>query len=191
MIASYFPSLTCLSAGGNQLNSLDQHCLPTSVAEIRLERNQFKSFEDILPLFSLKSLRKLALKKNSVSDIFTTPQTFVSIEDIELSHNEIISWETIDQLGRTFPAMTTLRVSQNPLYHGVTEDVDFLETLARLANLTTLNYSQVSTTSIIILQSKLTPCSRSLQKNAKVPRHSTFRRLAANLPQYPWRRRQL
>lgn len=71
-------------------------------------------------------------------------QPNASIEDIDLSHNEIASWEVIDKLGQSFSSLTTLRVSQNPLYHGATEDIFFLETLARLANLTTLNYSQVS-----------------------------------------------
>lgn len=81
-----------------------------------------------------------------------------ALKFLDVSHNKIDSWIFINALSSIFPGLDSLRISGNPLFDGavapsnvtglpekpMTEDEAFMLTLARLENLTSLNYSKVS-----------------------------------------------
>lgn len=74
-----------------------------------------------------------------------------SLQDLDLAGNGIQDWTFVDSLGAVFPALTSLRISHNPIYEklhaadGRPLDADdgYMLTLARLSLLTRLNFSAV------------------------------------------------
>ncbi|KAL2199010.1 hypothetical protein P885DRAFT_75421 [Corynascus similis CBS 632.67] len=122
-IASKFPSLTTLHAGSNQLTGLTP--IPpapftTTLTSLHLEFNDFTSLSTLAPLASISTLRNLLLKGNRISTLSppsTRPPAFGSnLHYVDLSYNSITSWSFIDALPFTFPGLTSLRVTHNPLY---------------------------------------------------------------------------
>ena len=75
-----------------------------------------------------------------------------SLQDVDLSYNEISSWQFIDELAGVFPGMTSLRTSGNPLFRRFEDakstsqnaDEGYILTIARLGRLETLNFSRVT-----------------------------------------------
>ncbi|OKL59883.1 hypothetical protein UA08_04666 [Talaromyces atroroseus] len=81
-----------------------------------------------------------------------------TLKFLDISHNKIDSWLFINALSTMFPGLDSLRISGNPLFEravapanvtglpekSMTVDEAFMLTLARLADLTSLNYSKIS-----------------------------------------------
>ncbi|KAK2732489.1 hypothetical protein FQN57_002622 [Myotisia sp. PD_48] len=161
-ILSYlFPSLNTLSLSSNQL-SCTSAPIALTIKELTLKSNQFKSLDSLRDLAKLPALQRLSLRGNKISKIrslwgsdivFSSSLTFV-----DLSRNEINSWETLEALHFVFPGMTHLRISDNPLYNNppvpteitglperqMTVDETYMLTLARLPILKILNYGKIS-----------------------------------------------
>ncbi|KAK4672516.1 hypothetical protein QC763_103710 [Podospora pseudopauciseta] len=123
-IAARFPTLSTLHAGSNQLSSLSP--LPPSapftsnLVTLDLEFNQFTSLSDLAPLSSLTSLKSLILKKNKITTLTTPtaplPAFSPTLNYVDLSYNLISTWSTVDSLPSSFPGLTSLRFTHNPLY---------------------------------------------------------------------------
>jgi hypothetical protein len=183
-IASKFPSLTTLHAGSNQLTTLTP--IPpapftTTLVSLHLEFNDFASLSSLAPLASITTLRNLLLKGNRISTISapssppSQPPVFgPNLHYLDLSYNAITTWSFIDALPSCFPALTSLRLTHNPLYSdpdlddttattitstpstqahaqsggggsGISKtDESYMLTLARLPRLKALNFSAVS-----------------------------------------------
>jgi tubulin-specific chaperone E len=156
---SSFSSLISFSASNNDFVTLDDVSLPLTLTELTLQQNQFRALSDIAALAQLTSLKKLNLRNNSISIVQRTFETspllstpvFQSIVDLDISQNAISDWSFIDALATSFPAMTALRISQNPLYDVIGSDIEkrkALEdrlylTIGRLAKLKVLNFSTI------------------------------------------------
>ncbi|KAL9108856.1 MAG: hypothetical protein Q9227_006387 [Pyrenula ochraceoflavens] len=94
---------------------------------------------------------------------------FPSIEKLNIAQNNLKHWSDVDDISRTFTALRSLRINGNPFYDQklhqtfrsvkttagdvleladsqdrLTEDTQFILTLARIANLKTLNHSAVT-----------------------------------------------
>ncbi|KAG7141982.1 Tubulin-specific chaperone E like protein [Verticillium longisporum] len=168
-IASNFPVLDRLSGSLNHFTSIPEAKLSTLVSTLTtvdLEYNEFTSLADIAPLASLKALRILHLKGNSISAIRTHPDApppifAPSLTYIDVSYNAISSWSFIDALPTSAPSLTALRLSNNPLWanpvpgaarpagddHDAaarTTDEAHMITTARLPSLKTLNFATVT-----------------------------------------------
>ncbi|PYI35467.1 RNI-like protein [Aspergillus indologenus CBS 114.80] len=160
-ITHQFPSLTLLSASANQLSAITSP-LSANITRLTLENNDFTSLSALQPLTSLPNLQHLSLRSNAISTISTpedpTPLVFPSLTSLDLSRNKISTWLFLNHLPTTCPALTTLRISTNPLFDGpvgptsitglpekpMTVDEAYMLTLARLANLQILNYGAVT-----------------------------------------------
>lgn len=124
--------------------------LPMSITSLKLEQNGFSSLSDLLPLTRLTSLKRLHLKGNHISTICAQrekPAFGDQLTHVDLSHNSITDWAFVDSLSDVFPGLTGLRLSHNPVYEVVGEgsvDEGYMLALARLANLTSLNFSRIT-----------------------------------------------
>jgi hypothetical protein len=161
-ICSLFRDVQSLVLSNNCYTNLDSNVslsiLPRSITTIDLESNAFQSISDLAPLANLPNLKTLILKKSPISLISAStssdpPPIFQkSLTTLDLSHCQIATWSFIDSLHKTFPALTSLRISHNPLFSSLTgpdhrilsTDDGYMLTIARLSNLTSLNYSSVS-----------------------------------------------
>jgi len=138
--------LTSLSLADNALETIPANALlPTSITSLNLERNRFATLKDVSLAKTLPALRHLSLKHNRIratayqhdgeQDAFP-----VTLEELDLSHNNLTDWSVVDALPGLFPGLTSIRLSHNEIYHS--EDA-FTTTVARLGKLETLNYSTV------------------------------------------------
>ncbi|KAF9640164.1 hypothetical protein BFW01_g11970 [Lasiodiplodia theobromae] len=158
-ICSAFPSLTSLTLTNNAFDKLGQASLPSTITELILEKNYFTSLDDLRCLTKLPNLRSLRLKNNLITGILSPnpadDEALVfssSVSEVDLAHNSIDSWGFIDGLYSVFPGLTSLRISNNPLYHGLhavdgkplTADDGYMLTIARLGGLKIMNFSTIS-----------------------------------------------
>ncbi|TFB05699.1 Tubulin-specific chaperone E [Trichoderma ghanense] len=163
LIASKCPSLNTLLVGSNQLSTLPptgEISLPSTLTSINLEYNDFTSLSDIAYLTSLNALRHLQLKGNNISAITASSSSDFpavifppSVQYVDLSYNKIDSWDFVDKLPAVFPGMTGLRITHNPIYYSIdadsnaqSSDESFMFTVARIAQLKTLNFTHITAT---------------------------------------------
>ncbi|KAJ4354561.1 uncharacterized protein N0V89_006298 [Didymosphaeria variabile] len=152
-----FPALITFSASSNYYTSLTSHILNPAITSLTLEDNNLTSLSVISSLASLPSLRRLILKSNKISiitaDSSPSPPVFSSsVTELDLTYNDISTWSFLDALPRSFPGLTSLRISHNPLYahlqtpdgRPMTPEDGYMLTIARLSCLRTLNYSPIT-----------------------------------------------
>ncbi|KAI9711620.1 MAG: hypothetical protein M1812_007143 [Candelaria pacifica] len=160
LVASLFPSLATLSLSSNELTRLATHQIPSSITTMNLERNGFTSISALLPLASLPNLQHLYLRHNYIASIHDNKDKIRnadvgfprSLLHIDLSYNAVQSWEFIDGLQDAFPGLAALIIGHNPLFD--IESIDdkksqgmdegYMLTIARLGNLKSLNFSNVT-----------------------------------------------
>ena len=156
---SSLESLTLLSACGNEYSSIaEEAILPHNLKVVLLERNKFDSLNDTCALRQLGKLERLSLQSNAIRSV--PPYVFrpsalpvfpSSLQEVDFSNNSFDSWSFIDSLAGVFPGLKSLRVSGNPLYQNLlandgkrlAADDGYMLTVARLACLTRLNFSNV------------------------------------------------
>lgn len=157
-IVSSFGSLQYLSISNNHFEKLDYFSIdqfPQSVTHIALEYSDFTSLSDLLVLNNLRTLEKLVLKNNAISNTQSSSDQIQfppSLREVDLSHNDISSWSFISALHDIFPGMTSLRIAHNPLFQALhapdgrslSADDGYMLTIARLSRLKILNYSPIS-----------------------------------------------
>ncbi|KAJ4271786.1 hypothetical protein NW762_000492 [Fusarium torreyae] len=157
-IATKCRSLAALDAGSNQfqtLPTLNYGSLTSTLTSINLEINDFTSFVDISTLTALTSLRNIHLKGNNISTIAPEgtegPIFSQTVQYLDVSYNNIQSWTFVDQLPKHFPGLIGLRIGHNPFYDAADADAkassseeSHMFTVARLASLKSLNFSQVT-----------------------------------------------
>ncbi|KAI5275769.1 hypothetical protein E4T47_01380 [Aureobasidium subglaciale] len=153
------PRIKELSASSNQLGSLDNCGLPSTLTSVVLEDNAFSSLEDIKHLKECcPHLQTLGLKNNQIADAtkskyttatFKLPETIV---DMDLAYNNMTSWDLINHLAAIVPGLEHLRIAHNPLFSSLrsadgkplTSADGYMLTIARLPQLETLNYSKIT-----------------------------------------------
>jgi hypothetical protein len=155
-ITRLFPTLSVFGVSSNLYTSLSAHTLNTTITDLILEDNLIPSLSATASLTALPHLKRLILKSNKISEINSAdapmPIFSSTVTEVDLSFNEISTWNFIESLAHVFPGLTSLRVSHNPLYESLqapdgralTADDGYMLTLARLGNLKTLNHSPVN-----------------------------------------------
>lgn len=123
-----------------------------------LENNRFTNLDCLVSITKLfPRVKAVSFQANRVSkttqqgglDAFAYPQ----IETLNVSHNLIDSYAFVNSLPRLLPSLSSLRISNNPLFEqnepaAVNDprasDKSFYLTLARIPTLTTLNYAKIN-----------------------------------------------
>ncbi|KAF2793341.1 RNI-like protein [Melanomma pulvis-pyrius CBS 109.77] len=154
-ITTLFPTLTSFVASSNFYSTLTNHRLNPTITDLTFEDNSFTSLSSLGPITVLPSLQRLVLKSNKISSIndpgMPLPVFSSTVTEVDLSWNDFTTWSFIDGLAHVFPGLTALRISHNPLYQSLqaadgralTAEDGYMLTLARLGNLTSLNYSPI------------------------------------------------
>ncbi|KAJ5138607.1 Leucine-rich repeat typical subtype [Penicillium bovifimosum] len=163
-IASRFPDLTSLTASANQLTDLTSP-LPSTITTLTLEHNEITSLSALRHIAALPNLQHLSIRGNNLSTVNKDPtdntidfQFPPTLRSLDISRNKITSWAILNKLPTVFPALTTLRITGNPLFDlpplpptiteaskPMTVDEAFMLTLSRFPpSLTILNYSTIS-----------------------------------------------
>lgn len=162
ILVNNFPALTTLSASSNELRSLrtqSAFAYPISTWNLKsltLDYNVFQSILELAPLAEIRTLEKLHLKGNQIRAISDGENPKPIFPDqlhyIDLSYNDVASWDFVDELSDAFPGLTALRFSHNPVYEravkggSTTSSIEesYMLTLARIANLKVLNFSNIT-----------------------------------------------
>lgn len=171
-VASKFPSLTLLEIGTNQLSTLapipSAFSFTSTLVSLNLEFNELTSLEDIAALTRISTLRNLHLKGNLISSITSSSSKEVpvfgkNLQYLDMSYNKVSDWQFIDALLDSFPGLTSVRFSHNPIYENpgledgavpetdgtkkgtATSDEAFMLMAARLPSVRTLNFSNITT----------------------------------------------
>ena len=168
-IAAKFPSLTILHAGANQFSALTPILsapFTSTLVSLHMEVNHFSSIANLAALSAIPSLRNLLLKGNQISSIVPDSSVDVpvfgpNLHYLDISYNQVASWSFIDALNDSFPGLSILRLTHNPIYDnpeldnqdssaptqrkgGAKTDEAYMFSVARLPTLKTLNFSSVT-----------------------------------------------
>jgi tubulin-specific chaperone E len=156
LLVEAFPNITTLSANSNELEFIrDSPAALRSISmskltSLKLEYNEFTSLGDLWPLAELHSLERLHLGGNKIKTI-TSGKGVKSVfgkqlQCVDISYNNVIDWDFVDQLSDVFPGITALRISHNPIYGNSASNSEeyYMLTLARIANLKSLNFCHIT-----------------------------------------------
>jgi tubulin-specific chaperone E len=151
--------LHSLSASANHLTFITDDPLPSGLTHLTLERNKFTDIASLINLSGLKQLRRLDLRHNAVKQIAEKTSgrlpVLPHLTYLDVSYNQISSWDFINDIPDVFPSLTGLRIAFNPLYEKADESASsntasmgveegYMLTLARIGNITSLNYSNIT-----------------------------------------------
>jgi len=163
-VCSQCPKLTSLNISGNQfsrLGKIPEANILSHITTLNLSSNDLTAISDFAAVSALPHLQILAVNHGVVRRISNTIEKFrfqSTVRRVEFAFNEIDEWDFINQLSAIFPGIESLRISHNPLYQSlqtvegrpVSHENGYLLTIARVANLKVLNYSNVRTLSHLI-----------------------------------------
>jgi hypothetical protein len=162
-----FPSLTSLTISTNHISTISSS-LPATLRNLTLESNDITTLSSLKLLAHLPNLERLSVRGNDINTTIASQSNSneeaalfefsKTLKSLDISRNQIDSWLFINDLPRIFPGLESLRISGNPLYDRaiaptnitglpekpMTVDEAFMLTLARLENLTSLNYSKIT-----------------------------------------------
>jgi len=150
-----------LSANGLTTLSASNDRRPPRIPSLRslvLENNRFVDLDCLASVTHLfPRVKVVSLQANRISKIrqrgSISDNGYPQIESLNVSHNLIDSYAFIDSLPQVLPNLTSLRVSNNPLFvqneqEAINDprasDKAFYLTLARVPTLTTLNYAKIN-----------------------------------------------
>lgn len=137
-----FPSVEVLNVSENYLREIDDHdvTLPISAKELVLSGNSLRYLPPSLSHWNLHTLNLSHNSIEAVSHVLTS-----ALKDLDLSHNSIVDWKTLDQLNVSFPELRSLRVNENPFFKNREDPLaQFYFVIARFNNLDVLNGSLLS-----------------------------------------------
>lgn len=109
-----FPKLEVLCISGNRYTDSDfqhHHISGSKLRSLDLSYNYFTRIPEAF--CNLYSLEELNISHNHVNDILGIS---AELRRLDLSHNSIDAWETIDRISFLFPKLKYLRVWSNPIF---------------------------------------------------------------------------
>lgn len=139
-----FPSLNTLSLASNNLTNITLPLTTPLLTKLDLSCNAFTTLENIRPLIALPNLQTLSLRANPLTSI-SSPQekgmVFPKLKHLDLISTLLPNLSSLNPIPLSFPGLTSLLTTHTPLTAYPSAS---LHTIARLATLTELNYSQIT-----------------------------------------------
>jgi len=146
-LANHLPSLQLLQIHNNSISSLSPFppTLFSSLTELDLDCNNLSAWTDIQTLSVIPKLAHLRLNSNQLSDVDPAVGSFTQLQSLQLSGNNIDSWESVGKLDRL--NLVELRLRNNPI-NRTSRDEETVRQLviARVSSLVALNGTQISQT---------------------------------------------
>ncbi|KAL7415269.1 hypothetical protein BDY24DRAFT_439705 [Mrakia frigida] len=145
------PNLSSLELSSNHLTSL--YIDPVSTAsspfpklvDLRLDFNSFGSWDQLLPLATLSSLRTLSLSYNSLPALPPSIACFPpTLETLHLANNRIPNWESMDVLAEKATGLIGLTVRGNGFVDATPRALVRLGLIARFGELKVVEGSEVT-----------------------------------------------
>ena len=139
--------LTSLSLAANGLYTIPTSLPTKNLTTLNLAANNITTLSDLHPITSLANLTILSLSSNHITTTHThghSAPCFHNLLILDLSANLIASWKVISQLPEVAPELTSLRISGNPVFDGLTLEESYMLTLARISKLKILNHSTIT-----------------------------------------------
>ncbi|KAF8542704.1 hypothetical protein BDD12DRAFT_728107 [Trichophaea hybrida] len=146
-LLALFPAVTTLIAPHNNITHIPSPPpFSMSLRALDLSYNNITAFTSVSPLSEIPNLKTLILAHNTISTLSTPPNTvFPALDRLDLGYNALPSFSALDALPAAVPSLTSLRISHNPLYTGVTLDEAHMLTIGCLpSNVTILNHSTIT-----------------------------------------------
>ncbi|SCU84139.1 LAFA_0D08394g1_1 [Lachancea sp. 'fantastica'] len=134
ILSSVFPNLKKLSVNGAQDSlSFRKDTILSSLEEISIARLGLKQFPIDILASDIKAV-------NYSSNLLTEPLALesASLKVLDISHCQVSSWATVDDLCIKLPNLKSLRINGNPIMADEEED-GTLQVIGRMRNLEFLN----------------------------------------------------
>lgn len=143
-LTAMFTSLTTLSLASNNLTNITLPLSTSLLTKIELSSNAITTLEHIRPLTALPILQTLSLRANPLTSLSTPPDelvVFPKLKHLDLKSTLLPTLSSLNPISLSFPELQSLLTNHTPL---TTYPSASLHTIARLATLTELNYSQIT-----------------------------------------------
>lgn len=144
VFSAIFPSLMTLSLASNNLANLALPLATPLLTKMDLSSNAFTTLENIRPLTALPSLQTLSIRANPLTSLSSPPDTpifFPKLKHLDLISTLLPALSSLNPIPVSFPRLISLLTNHTPLANHPSAS---LHTIARLATLTELNYSQIT-----------------------------------------------
>lgn len=199
LLSHRFTNISLLTASLNQISFVSVP-LSKNIRSLALEHNEFTTLSAVQLLSQLPNIETLSLRGNCIKSALSPEGSIFhfspTLAFLDLSHNLIDSWKVVNALQDICPGLSSLRISNNPLYEQavlpasvtnlpekpMTVDEAFMLTLARLRSLMVLNYSKITQQDrtngelyyLSLIGKELSACSPSEEKDilANHPRYA-------------------
>lgn len=139
-----FTSLTTLSLASNNLTDITFPLTTSLLTKLDLSSNAFTTLEHIRPLTALPILQTLSLRANPLTSLSSPPDkrvVFPKLKHLDLKSTLLPTLSSLNPIPLSFPGLESLLTNNTPL---TTYPSASLHTIARLATITELNYSQIT-----------------------------------------------
>jgi hypothetical protein len=148
LLTTPLPCLNSLSLTFNLLEIIQTPLQTPNLTTLVLSYNLFTSLADLQPLTALPCLLGLYLRGNQISSLNRQAPTknlvFPTLAILDLSENHIQTFTFISHLPFIVPNLTSLRISDNPVFQNISLDDSHMLTLARMGGLGILNYTPIT-----------------------------------------------
>ena len=139
-----FTSLTTLSLASNNLTDITLSLTNSLLTKLDLSSNAFTTLEHIRPLTALPILQTLSLRANPLTSLSSPPDkrvVFLKLKHLDLKSTLLPTLSSLNPITVSIPGLKSLLTNDTPL---TTYPSASLHTIARIATLTELNYSQIT-----------------------------------------------
>lgn len=134
-----FPGLTSLSIASNNLLSPPSPLPCASLQTLNLASNGVTTLFSLSNLSNLSNLKTLVLRSNPLASL-ASQFPFPALSHLDMSSTPISTFTELINLPESTPVLNSLLTSNTPLHALATSN---LHTVARIPNLTSLNYSKI------------------------------------------------
>lgn len=169
-----FPSLTKIDLSNNLLETFPSMDSWSHLVDVNMSYNSIEGG------VSIGSLKALNLANNMVTGVASSTQgvdnSINPLDTLDLSNNDVASWNEIDQLHETFPRLKSLKLMGNPVFNGsLNYDKCLANTLGRIPTLEYVNGTNYTAEQRSNYELYLISCI----KNGEFPKPATWSKLLA------------
>ncbi|KAL9130980.1 MAG: hypothetical protein Q9217_000969 [Psora testacea] len=136
-----FPALNTLTASYNRIRTISRPLQNTELIRLDLSFTEISSIDDIWPLSTLPNLKTLSLRSDPITTLKSGRVKLVSLRHLDLTSTLLPTLASLSPIPVLFPTLTSLLTKDAPLSKHPSAS---LFTIARIANLTELNYSPIT-----------------------------------------------
>ncbi|KAI7888706.1 CAP Gly-rich domain-containing protein [Mucor mucedo] len=142
-LAEQLPLLQDLQLGSNGISELGTMRGLQNLVSLNLEENHIADWSQVATLGALPKLEVLFLNDNELKSVEYIRDTFKQLRFLRLENNQISNMSSLDALDG-YPSLTKLRCKANPMFSGLTPELETTQIVGRIGRLTTVNGNTVT-----------------------------------------------